>query len=1089
LLIQAKAQQPLFEYLDATKTKVSFTNKVIETVERNISSYDYIFNGSGVAIGDLNNDDKPDLFFAGNDTPNKLYFNKGKFKFVDVSKKAGIETDKWATGVTLVDINNDGWLDIYVCYSGPDYKTKSTANELYINQKNGTFKEEAEAYGIADNSLSTQAAFFDFDQDGDLDLFVLNHAVRSLANLPHLWLKATKELPKAVHDRFCNTLYRNEGNGKFKDISGKAGILKIGFGLGISVTDFNNDGWLDVYIANDYFLPDFYFKNNGNGTFTDKTTKKMAHTPFFSMGCDAADINNDGWSDLVVLDMTPKDHYRNKTMMNSMNVLEFKYLTEGLKYTPQYMFNSLNINHGFGVLSDIGHLAGISQTDWSWAPLLADFDNDGYKDLYVSNGFKRDVKNNDWRLKLIDLKLSGNDSPEAYFKHLQTAKVHPIPNEVFKNTNGYQFEEKSNDWGLNKSSFSNGTAYGDLDGDGDLDLVVNNYDQPAFICKNTTRENGGGNFVQLKFTKKIAEGSPVVKKVMVYADHQTQVQEKQFTRGYQSYMQPIMHFGIGKSEQVDQIRIEWSDGNATVLKNLKANKRYDVQSGEKVPNKRPYNEGPKFANITRESIRPTFFHYENEYDDFQNETLLPHRQSRMGPGLTAGDVNGDGLEDFLVGGAKKQLPLLYLQQSDGTFKVKQNNAFFQHRNREIVNALLFDCDNDNDLDLYIVCGGGGAFVLETGDQLQDVLYLNDGTGNFTSSDSLLPIMHTSTKAIAAHDWDNDGDLDLFVGGRTTPGKYPLPPSSYLLENKGGIYMDVTKSMAPYLSDLGMVTDAIWVDTDGDKKQDLIVVGEWMPVTQLLNKGTYFEKSKDDLIPNSNGWWSAIEKADFDNDGDEDLIIGNLGLNNKFHPTTAHPLQLFANDYDDNGTLDIVLSKWYNDTLVPLRGKECSTVQMPFIENKFPTYDAFASASLTDILGDKKQKESIQLKAYAFASIYLKNKGDGTFEQTILPVEMQTAPINDMVVKDFNKDGKLDVFLAGNNIQTEVETTPYDAGKGLYLIGNGDGTFTTSLLGKHAGTLLPGDVKALQLIHLGKDKTPGILVGNNHGRLILLKSSQ
>lgn len=1071
-----------FTLMPTSHTGIGFENFVQESATRGITFYEYFYTGAGVAVGDVNNDGLPDIFFTGNDAQNKLYLNKGDFKFEDISKTAGIQNAKWGTGVTMVDINQDGWLDIYVCNAGPSLSANTMRNDLYINNKNNTFTEQAERYGIDDHSRSIQASFFDIDRDGDLDLWVMNHALRRRGEGAVEWFERANALDPVDYNRECTTLYRNDGNGKFTDISKAAGVQKIGFSLGISVNDFDENGFLDVYIANDYFIPDFMFLNNGDGTFTDKINNKLGHTSYFAMGCDAADFNNDGLTDLAVLDMTPADHVRNKVLMASMGVSTFYYLTGILNYKPQYMMNTFCVNNGFGVMSDIGLFAGVAQTDWSWAPLFADFDNDGWKDFMVTNGYKKDTKNNDWLISLNKLREEKGDdyTTNDYFEHLQKADVTPVPNSIFKNINGLEFDDKTKDWGFSAPSFSNGAAYTDLDQDGDLDLVINNLDQAAFVYKNNSREKKEGNYMQVQLTDGPTNNSVMYSKINIYYGDQMQSVDYALTRGYQSSVEPLAHFGLGDTDKIDRMEIIWTDGKKSTIQNPAINQRHLIDK-QNTPAQTFKKEKtvPRFANISKRYLQPQFEHKENTFNDFEKEILLPHSQSTLGPALAVGDVNGDKLEDFYVGGAKDQAGVLYVQNGSGQFSGQSSSAFTQTSAHEDTGARFLDIDGDGDLDLYVASGGGGD--LEGAEPLlQDRLYLNDGKGNFNYKKDRLPRITSSTKAIAPMDWDEDGDLDIFVGGRTTPGQYPLAPTSYLLVNEGGIFTNQTATLAPDLETIGMVTAAEWLG------KDLMVVGEWMPITLFENTGNGFENNTRSLgLENSTGWWSSLLKSDLDGDGDEDFVVGNIGLNNKFHPSSEKPLYVYANDFDENGQLDIVLSKIYNGKKVPVRGKECSTDQMPFIAEKFPTYEGFATASLEEIYDEKQLSSSVNYEVTNFSSVYLENKGNGNFVMTPLPSEAQLAPVNGIVALDFDKDGIKDLVLGGSVKNTEVETPTYDSGKGLFLKGVGDGTFTTSLKIEDSGLFLHRDLKDLAMIYVGAEKRPGFLVANNDDVLELV----
>ncbi len=1087
--IKMDVDAPLYTLLPSEKTNITFQNTSIETPNRHLGFYDYFYNGSGVAIGDLNNDGLQDIFFAGNDTANKLYINEGDLTFKDISDQAQIDSGRWATGVTMIDINDDGFLDIYVCNSGPYLDDSVLRNQLFINNGDLTFTESAKAYGIDDASYSSQATFFDMDKDGDLDLFVMNHSLLNYGRSVQEWENALINKPQDVYKRSCSTLYRNDGQGKFTDITEAAGLFRPGFGLGVAISDFDENGFLDIYVANDYFVPDYLFFNSGNGTFTESIKSKFSHTSFYSMGCDAADFNNDGLIDLAVVDMTPSDHYRSKTLMESMDVKRFDYLVEDRNFLPQYMFNTLNLNRGAGNFSEIAHMSGVAQTDWSWAALFADLDNDMHKDLVVTNGFKRDTKDRDWG-RAVDARMEKEGrSPEIYYEELQKAKSIPITNYVYKNNGSLNFEDKSKEWGFEDPSFSNGAAYGDLDNDGDLDLVVNNLERTAFVYRNNTSEKGITNFVQFELKAGANFNKALNSRIKLVAGGQEQLVEYSFVRGYLSGMQPLAHFGIGNSDKIDKVEITWPDGKITSIDNPQINKKHKIDrfntSSTLVSNKP--NKG-LFYDITSQASELTYTHRENEYDDFAKEILLPHKQSTLGPALAVADVNGDGIQDFFVGGAKGQSGALYTQIGTRGLVPIDTNVFQQDAAFEDLGALFFDADGDGDMDLYVASGGGGD-VMEVR-MLQDRLYLNAGDGSFARSNRALPRITSSTASIAANDWDGDGDLDLFVGGRTTPGKYPLPPDSYLLENQNGIFKDVTATFGKELQKAGMITASCWSDLDGDGKQELIVVGEWTPVMVYSYTGNQFINSTESYgLSEDTGWWYSVEQGDFDNDGDMDLIAGNLGLNNKFHPNKDKPLHVFSHDFDDNGTLDIVLSKTYKGNLAPVRGKECSTEQMPFISEKFPMYSEFATSTLEDIYGAENLAAALHYQATTFASVYLENLGDGTFKSHRLPSEAQLAPIQDIVVWDFNKDGNLDIVIAGNMYNTEVETPSYDAGKGLFLQGNGDGSFTPIDKIAKSGLFMPKDVQDLSLLMLSGSDRPAILTANNNDALQLFVWTQ
>lgn len=1078
----------LFEYRSAAYSGIDFINQIDENVNRSIGIYDYFYNGAGVACGDFDNDGLTDIFFAGNDSPNKIYRNKGHLQFEDRSIEAGIESDRWSTGVTLTDINQDGLLDIYVSNSGPYDDLDKTRNQLYINKGDFRFEEQAAAYGIDDNSRSNQATFFDFDNDGDLDLWVLNHSLRSYGRSVRQWYNGRAKLPSEELSRDVNTLYENQ-NGKFVDITKYAKIDRPGFGLGISIKDFDEDGLLDVFVANDYFIPDYLYLNNGDKTFTEQVKQKFNHVSYYSMGCDAADIDNDGLTDLIVADMTPGDHVRNKTLMASMNTTRFETLTERLRYIPQYMFNGMYLNQGNGNMSDIAHYSGVSSTDWSWAPLLADFDNDGLKDLYVTNGFYRDTRDNDWLNELKDIQRSkgANYTMDDYFTQLKKASQAPIPNMMFKNQDGLHFEEVTNEWNIEMKSFSNGAAYADFDNDGDLDIVVNNLMETAYLIENHADKNGN-KYIQFELGSTNGKNEVLHANICVYSDENKKCVDYNFTRGYQSHMQELAHIGLGTISKIDSVVFSNPQGKKHLLINPEINKKHLLRNFQFDRSSNRIINSTPFADVTNILLPASTAHIENKFNEYQKEVLLPHTQARLGPTIAVADVNNDGLEDFFLGAAHGQASNLFIQTENGAFE-KQENVFNAEIDFEDVGSLFFDLDNDGDKDLYVASGGGGDME-NVPELLQDRIYLNDGNGNFDYDSTRLPKISSSTKSITAIDWDKDGDLDLFVGGRTTPGRYPTSPRSYFLENNSGVFVDKTKLLAPDTDNgkLGMITDANTVDINADGNSELILVGEWMPITILEFKDGVFQKQESSELADSQGWWQSIRAFDHDNDGDQDLIVGNIGLNNKFHPSKEKPLHIYANDFDETGTLDIVLSKYYNDDLVPVRGKECSTEQMPFISEKYKSYEGFANANLIEILGEEKINDAIHLEAKMFESVLLINN-DGKLQIEKLPSHAQLFPIKEAVVRDYNNDGKQDVLVAGNLFDTEVETTQYDAGKGLLLENNFPNPFSIKNNISETGLLLDQNVRSIKNIYLTKQKIPGLIIGNNNGPLQLLLYSQ
>jgi hypothetical protein len=853
------ADTQLFEKIDASDSGLDFNNELIENSTFNHILYDVVYQGAGVAVGDINNDGLQDVYFSGNMAADKLYLNKGNMQFEDITTKANINFDgKWSTGVTMADVNNDGFLDIYVCKYLLD-NPESRENALYINNGDLTFKEEAKKYGIADNGYTTVANFFDYDNDGFLDLYVGNQP-------PVSRLQKTAQ-SQQIDYQYTDRLYRNNGNNSFSEVTKEAGITNYNFTLAATASDINNDGWMDLYVACDFEEPDVYYQNNGNGTFTNVLNTAMKHISTFSMGVDIADINNDGLMDIYVADMVAADNKRLKANMSGMNPEKFWGLAE-IGYHYQYMFNALQINNGNGTFSEIGQMAGVSNTDWSWATLFADYDNDGYKDLVVTNGLPKDIKNNDYRIRrkvimdslAADMRSQGLKPQIDPLQLVELAPSEKLHSYVFHNNKDLTFVDRSIKWGLDEKAFSHGAAYADFDNDGDLDLVVNNMNDLATLYKNTSSDKKLNNFIRLKLEGDGPNNQSIGAKAWLYVGNEMQVVELSPFRGYFSRNENIAHFGIGNNSSVDKIVVRWLDGREIVLNDVKANQILTVKQSKGTkstssPNKLA-KESPLLKKHDGRNLAVHFYHYENEYNDFDREVLLPYRMSRLGPALTTGDVNGDGLEDFYIGGPSGQYGVIYHQNNSDTFALASSDPWSEDKLCEDTGALFFDADGDNDQDLYIV-SGGNEFEPNS-PMLQDRLYLNDGNGKFTKSKEALPKMLTSGSKVKAADYDNDGDLDLFVGGRQVPGKYGITPKSYLLNNNGGKFTDVTNEIAPEISEIGMVTDGIWTDIDNDNDLDLIVVGEWMPISILQNDAGKFVNITAEMgMENSNGGWKNI----------------------------------------------------------------------------------------------------------------------------------------------------------------------------------------------------------------------------------------
>ena len=1045
-----------FEQINPKQSGLHFSNTLAHNLKNglNVFDYDYYYNGAGVGIADINNDGLKDIFFCANQGSNKLFLNKGNLVFEDITESANINTKKgWSSGVTFVDINNDGWLDIYVSQGGP-YSKSDRANLLLINQRNNTFKEGASNYGLDDTGISTQSAFFDYDKDGDLDCVVMNENEYWGVD-PLTFLKILSDKQKLFDN--SSHLYQND-KGKFKNVTEHAGLLKPSFGLGLCVSDINNDNWLDIYIANDYYLPDVMYINNKNGTFTDQIKNTTNQISFSAMGVDIADINNDNLKDIFVLDMAPTDHIRSKTLMASMNVPQFEMLVKTFGFQAQYMFNSLQLNMGANKFHNIAQLAGLSKSDWSWAGLIFDTDNDGNEDLYITNGFRKYSSDNDVRMRITEAKKKYNGNipfeiKETIYNNLPSEKLENI---LYKNNGDLNFKNVTPSSGLNIPSFSNGAAYADLDNDGDLDIVVNNIDDEAFLFKNKTIENSAGNFIKI-ITKGM--NSENFAKVSISYKGLTKTKESLRVRGYLSTVDNEILFGLGKESIIDTVSVIWPSGKFEKRYKVKTNTTLTFNENDAHNSKemKPIKADFLFTKIAN-SI--DFIHKENDFNDFEKEILLPYKQSTLGPSINKGDVNNDGKDDFYIGGALGQAGQLFIQASKGFLKVK-NQAFTDDARYEDMESLFVDIDNDGDNDLYVV--SGGSEFTERSESLTDRLYLNDGKGGFSRTKSSdLKDYTISGKSVTKIDFDKDGDNDIIVGNRIKPQKYPLSDPSLIYENVNGTLRNVTAMIAPDFENFGIVNKVITTDFNNDGWDDFIAVGEWTPIGIFLNeKGTFRAISKESNLDNEKGWWYSIIETDVNKDGNKDYIIGNVGLNYKYHVDSEKPLRIYAGDFDLNGTQDDVLSYKFKGNFVPARGKECSTQQMPFISKKTPSYKQFANATLVDIYGEKINN-AYQREVNEFHSILLLNEGNGKFKKLELPIMAQSLPILDGDVFDFNKDGFEDLIIVGNIFNTEVETPRLDNPFALILISNKKDGYT--VLGPDkTGLFIDGNAKSVKII--------------------------
>ncbi len=1021
---------------------VDFNNKIIETSSFNYLFYESIYNGAGVGVADLDGDGLEDLFFAGNQVADRLYKNLGNLRFEDISKQSGISDDGgWSSGVSIADLNGDGLLDIYVCrFMLEDAALRQ--NLLYINQGEMKFKESAASFGLNDAGYSSQATFLDYDKDGRLDLFLVNQPPNNSA------------ARQAIHPdslyQFSDRLYHNDGD-HFSDRTAQAGMIDKAYGHVAIASDLNADGLTDIYVTNDFDEPDFLYINQGDGTFKDEAKNMLQHMSNFSMGADIADIDNDGLLDIFTADMVAEDNKRLKTNMSGMNPKKFYALVEK-GYHHQYMFNSLQINRGNGHFSEIAQLANVYATDWSWSALLADLDSDGNKDILVTNGLKKDVRDNDFniarRKRVRELQEEATAAGKTGIdvnplELMELSPSTPLSNYIYKNSGSYQFEKAMKEWGLDQKGMSHGAAYADLDNDGDLDLIMNNMDAPAFILENQREKYVDHHGLQVELKGAIPYGSVV----SVKQGDKLQTQEYQTVRGFMSSSTGILNFGFGTDSSPVDVHVQWPDGKVQEFKQSRLDQRMIAHYSEaKVPGPKASEIQPLFSAVNLIDFK----HTENLFDDFLTEILIPHRMSTQGPCIATADVNGDGLEDVFIGAAKGSNSSIFFQSADGFTAAP---ALPDSRRFEDTGASFFDMDGDGDQDLYVASGGNedrrDFYVY------QDRLYENDGKGNFKDVSTRLPHIKSSTSCVRPCDFDGDGDIDLFVGGRQVPGKYPFPAKSLLLKNEGGRFVDVINGLAIELEYIGMVTDALWSDRDGDGSIDLTVVGEWMPVTFFSwNMG---QLSKTGELPNSLGWWNCIKELDVDGDGDMDMIAGNLGLNIKYKASPEAPFEIFSADFDKSGNNDIYMAYHQDGNCFPVRGRECSSQQLPFVKERFPNYDQFSKASVYEVLG-ADTAGALHYSAQQFASVFLINDGAGNYVMKDLPIQAQFSSVNSILFRDVDRDGIHEIILFGNQFDREVETTRGDASYGLLLKKNKAGEYVAMpqpSFGIYAGTNVRG----------------------------------
>jgi enediyne biosynthesis protein E4 len=1048
----------LFDALSPIQTGVTFANRLPESADFNILSYLYYYNGGGIAVGDVNGDSLPDLYFSSNLESNRLYLNRGDFRFEDVTEKAGVAGPAgWKTGVTMADVNGDGRMDIYV--STVSYLSMRGRNMLYINNGDGTFTDRAESYGVAKAGYSTQSAFFDYDADGDLDMFLLSHSTHTERAIG----SATK---RDVRNATAGgRLYRNDG-AKFIDVSATAGIFGgiEGYGLGLAVSDLNADGCPDVYVANDFQEQDFLYYNTCRKAFTESIATATTHTSRFSMGVDAADINNDGLPDLFVGDMLPENEAILKSSASSESYSLFN-LRVRAGYHPQYARNTLQLNRGGGRFSEIAFLAGVFASDWTWSPLFADLDNDGFKDLFVTSGIFRRPNDLDY------INYVGNETVQASLANgvtkenlplLKQMPTVPVQNHAWQNDGHLRFTDMATTWGLAQSGYSNGSAYADLDNDGALDLIVNNYNAPASIFRNRSRERDGNAYLTVALVGAGKNTSGIGAKVFVVNGQSRQLLEQSPTRGFQSSVEHRLHFGLGRDSLVDSLIVVWPDKRFQVLNDVVANRQITLlqRDARGVYSYRSRDTTPTLFHDVTDSIATGYTHVENDFNDMDREPLMPHLLSTEGPALAVGDVNSDGLDDLYAGGAKWQAGRLLIQQANGSYLSQDSAVFLADSIAEDVDAVFFDANGDRHPDLYVVSGGNEFWG--NAPTLADRLYINDGTGHFRKSADALPAFFENGSCVVPGDFNGDGAIDLFVGSRVVAKQYGVSPASHLLQNDGkGHFTDVTARVAPFLSAAGMVTSGAWLDYDRDGKLDLIVVGEWTPIRVLhQSRGRFSDVTREVGLGSSAGWWNTIQVADLNRDGFSDLVLGNLGLNSYLKASVARPAQMYVFDFFGNGTIEQIITFYKRGVSYPLATRDEMVKQMPALRSKYPTYKSFGASQVADILPPDELQKADVLYARTFATSVALADGVNGFSVHELPVEAQFAPVYGVLAQDFDGDQIVDLLLAGNFIGAPPMLGRIDASLGLLLHGVGDGTFSAVDMSR-SGVMVPGETRHLR----------------------------